>query len=81
MTAKPLRAALTALLENVVPAWGPLARSAWCRKQRRWLREPGRSVVWVRGDELPWAKWGASRGFFDVQYMDGLPYLRALGAR
>jgi hypothetical protein len=61
-------------------AWGPLARGAWCRKQRRHLRVPGHSVVWVRGDALPWAEWGARRGYFEVQRMDGLPYLRALGA-
>jgi hypothetical protein len=57
--------------------WNPLARGAWCRKQRRHLRVPGHSVVWVRGDAVPWA---ARRGYFEVQRMDGLPYLRALGA-
>lgn len=62
------------------PAWNPLARGAWCRKQRRHLRVPGHSVVWVRGDAVPWAEWGARRGYFEVQRMDGLPYLRALGA-
>ncbi len=83
MPPKTLLAELKELLERLVPAWGPLARGAWCRRQRRRLRDPTRPVVWVRGggDELRWAKWGASRGFFDVQYMDGLPYLRALGAR
>jgi hypothetical protein len=80
MTAKSIPAALAAFLQSLVPASGPLARSVWCRKQRRRLRVPGHSVVWVRGQEVPWAKWGARRGFFDVQYMDGLPYLRALGA-
>ncbi len=81
MTAKPFLATLAALLRDLVPAAGPLARSVWCRRQRRRLRVPGNPVVWVRGGEVPWAKWGARRGFFDVQYMDGLPYLRALGAR
>lgn len=61
------------------PVWNPLARGAWCRKQRRHLRVPGHSVVWVRGDAVPWAEWGARRGYFQVQRMDGLPYLRALG--
>jgi hypothetical protein len=36
--------------------------------------------VWVRGDAVPWAEWGARRGYFEVQQMDGLSYLRALGA-
>lgn len=58
----------------------PLTRGAWCRKQRRHLRAPGHSVVWVRGDVVAWAEWGASRGYFEMQRMDGLPYLRAVGA-
>jgi hypothetical protein len=57
---------------------GPLARGAWCRKQRRNLNLPGRSVVWVRGDAVPWAEWGARHGYFEVEQMDGLSYLRAL---
>lgn len=61
-------------------AWDPLARGSWCRKQRRHLRVPGHSVVWVRGDAVPWAEWGARHGYFEVQRMDGLPYLRALGS-
>ncbi len=61
-------------------AWSPLARVAWCRKQRRHLRVPGHAVVWVRGDAVPWAEWGARRGYFEVQHMDGLSYLRALAA-
>jgi hypothetical protein len=58
----------------------PFGRGAWCRKQRRHLRVAGHSVVWVRGEQVPWAEWGARRGYFEVQLMDGLPYLRALGA-
>jgi hypothetical protein len=54
-------------------------RRAWCHKQRRHLSIPGHSVVWVRGEKVPWAVWGARRGYFEVQLMDGLPYLRALG--
>jgi hypothetical protein len=61
-------------------ALAPLARGAWCRKQRRHLRVPGHSVVWVRGDALPWAEWGARHGYFEVQRMDGLPYLCARAA-
>ncbi len=61
-------------------AWDPVARGAWCRKQRRHLLVPGHSVVWVRGEAVPWADWGARHGYFEVQRMDGLPYLRALGA-
>ncbi len=58
----------------------PLVRGAWCRQQRRQLRVPGHSVVWVRGGAVAWAEWGARRGYFEVQRMDGLPYLCALGA-
>jgi len=59
-------------------ARGPLARGAWCRKQRLHLRVPGHPVVWVRGDAVPWAEWGARRGYFEVRHMGGLPYLSAL---
>jgi len=68
------------VLSHALRTWGPWARGAWCRKQRRRLSAPGGSVVWVRGDVSPWAEWGARRGYFEVQYMDGLPYLRAVGA-
>jgi hypothetical protein len=60
-------------------AWDPVARGAWCRKQRRHLRVPGHSAVWVRRDEVPWATWGERHGYFEVQRMDGLAYLRAPG--
>ena len=62
------------------PVWRPLERGAWCRRQRRHLRVPGHSVVWVRGEAVPWAAWGAHRGYFEVQHMDGIPYLCALDA-
>jgi hypothetical protein len=76
-----LAAILAAVRRNLFGfAWGPLARGAWCRAQRRRLRVPGHSVVWVRGDAVPWADWGARHGYFDLQRMDGLPYLRALDA-
>ena len=61
-------------------ALDPLARFAWCRKQRRHLGTPGHSVVWVRGEAVPWAEWGERHGYFEVQRMDGLPYLSAVGA-
>jgi hypothetical protein len=61
-------------------ALDPLARLAWCRKQRRHLDVPGHSAVWVRGEALPWAEWGAAHGYFEVSRMDGLPYLSPAGA-
>jgi len=61
-------------------AGGPLARGAWCRTQRRALRVPGQAVVWVRREAVPWAEWGAERGYFELQHMSGLPYLRLLGS-
>ena len=76
-----LSAILSAVRRRLLGAeWNPIARGAWCRKPRRRLRVPGSSVVWVRGDSLPWAEWGARHGYFEVQRMDGLPYLRPLGA-
>jgi hypothetical protein len=72
-----LAAARSALFGS---AWTPLARSAWCRKQHRHLSVPGHSVVWIRRDAVPWAEWGERHGYFEVQRMDGLPYLRAVGA-
>ncbi len=74
-------ALLEALRRNLFGgALGPLGRGAWCRKQRRRLAAPGHSVVWVRADTVPWAEWGARHGYFEVQHMDGLPYLRTFGA-
>jgi hypothetical protein len=81
MTVPEFLAAVRRHLSEAIPTSGLWTRSAWCRKQRRHLAAPGGgSVVWVRGDALPWAQWGARRGYFEVQYMDGLPYLRAVGA-
>lgn len=77
----PMSGFITAVRTHLIgSAWDPLARGAWCRKQRRHLSVPGHSVVWVRGAAAPWAEWGARRGYFEVQQMDGLSYLRALGA-
>jgi hypothetical protein len=53
--------------------WGKLA---WCARQRRRLAGPNGAVVWLRGEELDWATWGVRHGFFEVERMDGLPYLR-----
>jgi len=76
-----LSAFLAALLRDPIGStWKPFARRAWCRKQRRRLGVPGQSVVWVRGEAVLWAQWGARRDYFEVQEMDGLSYLRALGA-
>ncbi len=76
-----MSAFLAAVRKHLVgPAWNPLVRGAWCRQQRRHLRVPGHPVVWVRGGAVPWAEWGARRGYFEVQRMDGLPYLREVGA-
>jgi hypothetical protein len=82
----PKTVTLTGLVENVKqhlvrPVWDLLARRSWCRTQRRQLRLRGRSVVWVRApSNVLWAEWGARRGYFDVERMDGIAYLRALGA-
>lgn len=62
-----------------VRGWGPGPRDTWCREQRHVLAVGHGSVVWVRGEAVEWARWGARRGYFDVQFMDGLPYLRARG--
>jgi hypothetical protein len=72
--------AVQKLLSDAVRKWGPWGRGAWCRKQRRALRTGGRPVLWVRGDAVPWAEWGGRNGYFEVDYMGALPYLRALGA-
>lgn len=76
-----LRQIVESAREHLVrPVWDLLARRAWCRRQRRQLGIPGHSVVWVRGPALLWAEWGGRRGYFEVQQMDRLSYLRALGA-
>ncbi len=73
---------LTAIRDRVTEAvrtWAPGARGAWCRSQRSRLESSGGAVIWVRGPALlPWAEWGARRGYFAVAYMDGIAYLHAL---
>lgn len=61
-------------------AWGPLARGAWCRRQRRLLRRPGHGVLWLGSEVVPWAEWGARHGYFDLHRMSGLTYLMAAAA-
>jgi hypothetical protein len=80
MTPTEFLAAMQRRLLDLLQTWGPWTRGAWCRKQRRHLLTRGGKVVWVRGSAVPWAQWGASRGYFEVQYMNGLLYLRAIGA-
>jgi hypothetical protein len=80
MAMTELLEAARARIRETIQTWGFWARWAWCRKQRRDLSRGGQ-VVWVRGDAAAaWAEWGARRGYFAVQYMDGLPYLSSLGA-
>jgi hypothetical protein len=71
-----LRALVVSLRDLLLgPAWGPLARFAWCRRQRGLLRVHGHPVVWVGREAVPWAEWGAARGYFALQHMSGIPYL------
>ena len=65
---------------DTILAWAIWPRAAWCRKQRHLLSAPGARVVWVRGESVPWATWGAQRGYFEMRYMNGLAYLRMVGA-
>jgi hypothetical protein len=74
-----LVAAIRDRVADVVQTWAPGARGGWCRSQRRrLLASSDGAVVWVRGPTLPWAEWGARRGYFAVEHMDGIAYLRAL---
>jgi hypothetical protein len=74
-----LVAAIRARAAEIVQTWAPGARGAWCRSQRRLLQASDGAVVWVRGPTLPWALWGARRGYFAVERMDGIAYLRLAG--
>lgn len=77
MSAAALFAAFGRRVTDAVLAWAPGGRRTWCRRHRRRLRSCDGSVIWVRGRALDWAKWGARRGYFTVEYMDGLAYLRS----
>ena len=78
MSAPAFLAAIRDRVTEAVRTWAPGARGAWCRTQRSRLRSLGGAVIWVRGPALPWAEWGARRGYFAIAYMDGIAYLRAL---
>jgi hypothetical protein len=80
MTMSRLLSVAQRRLRDLFQTAGPWSRGAWCRRQRRHLGTAAGRVVWIRGAPVSWAEWGARRGYFDIQYMDGLPYLRASGA-
>jgi hypothetical protein len=72
---------VAALLAGVIPGWTRLARRVWCARQRTLLRGRGVAVVWVHdGAKMPWALWGAENGFFEVDWANRVPYLRAAAA-
>jgi hypothetical protein len=72
---------VAALLANAIPGWRELARRSWCVKQRSRLRALDPRVVWVHdGEKVPWALWGADHGFFQLEWANRLPYLRAPSA-
>ena len=73
--------AFVAALLGSVPGWRELARRSWCTKQRTCLRALDRKVVWLHdGEKMPWALWGADKGFFELDWAGHLPYLRAAPA-
>jgi hypothetical protein len=80
MSGVGLAAAIRARVTEALRTWVPGARGTWCRDQRRRLRTSKGAVIWVRGPALPWAEWGARRGYFAVRHMDGFAYLQALPA-
>ncbi len=68
-----------ALLVAALPGWLELSRRWWCAEQRSRLRRLGSSVAWLHdGEKIPWARWGAENGFFELEWADGLPYLRSV---
>jgi hypothetical protein len=65
-------------LAGVLPGARELARRAWCAQQRDWLRLRAPRVRWVHdGEKVPWALWGAENDFFELEWANRLPYLRA----
>jgi hypothetical protein len=74
-----VRAFFAALLAIAIPGWRELGRRSWCAKQRSRLRALDPRVVWVHdGERMPWAVWGAANGFFELEWANRLPYLRAV---
>ena len=74
-------AALLLALAAVLPGARELARRAWCAEQRDWLRPRAPRVRWVHdGEKMPWALWGAENGFFELEWANRPPYLRAAAA-
>jgi hypothetical protein len=76
-----MNARVASLLEIAVPGWRALGRRSWCRKQRSRLHALDRRIVWIHdGEKMPWAFWGARKGFFELEWAGRLPYLRAVPA-
>ena len=80
LSAARLLAAIRSRVADAFQTWAPGARGEWCRRQRCRLRSSDGAVIWVRGRAVPWAEWGARRGYFVIDYMDGIAYVRALPA-
>jgi hypothetical protein len=76
MTKRSWIDALRERLSLLASGWRGSARVAWCIRQQRALAGADGRVVWVRSAELEWAIWGARRGLFAIERMDGLSYLR-----
>ena len=67
-----------AALTQLIPGWRVLARRSWCANQRRRLQAVAPNVLWLHdGEKMPWAFWGEANGFFEVEWANHLPYLRA----
>jgi hypothetical protein len=76
-----MNALIASLLETAIPGWRALGRRSWCRKQRSRLRARDRNILWLHdGEKMPWAFWGAEKGFFELEWAGRLPYLRAMPA-
>ncbi|HEX9052213.1 MAG TPA: hypothetical protein VF841_16915 [Anaeromyxobacter sp.] len=72
-------AAVLSAVAAAVPGVRRLARRAWCARQRTRLDARAPRVVWVHdGEKMPWALWGAENDFFELDWADRLPYLRAV---
>ena len=72
---------LETVLATLIPGWRALARRSWCAKQRHRLHALDRKIVWIHdGEKMPWALWGAEHGFFELEWANRLPYLRAVAS-